>query len=444
MKKYFCVISCLLAAIFAYSQPTFTQHIKPILEQKCVHCHNQVGNAPFPFKDYEDVKERSKTIRYVTEKKLMPIWKANPRYSHFEGENYLTEAEIKLIGEWCDAASPKGKGKSQINLSPTNRRFTKPDFVLSNTQPIILKPIGEDIFGLVKIPFEFPEPFDVGAIVFKNEQNAFMHHVSIFVLEEPAQHPIEMKKGKDNFFLPPIDKDTLAGKVFNLYNYLNILPPNQYEYWDLVRYKTHWQPGRTASFLPPKTGFKMPKKGVILLDMIHYLPIPKDLIENIRIEIYKAPEKVERQLLSSSIGIGNEFSTGSPIVLMPNQQRWIESITELPADMSLYEITPHMHLIGREFIAFAISPQNDTIPLIHIPEWDMGWQETYRYKQLLKLPKGTKIVIQGYYDNTTSNPKNPNNPPKIVQQSMNKQDEMLLLMLNFFEYQEGDEKLKLH
>ena len=437
------ILSMLLIHNMLIAQPTFVKDIKPIIGQKCLSCHNGKTSAPFTFNTYEDVKSRSATIKYVVENKLMPIWKPDPRFSHFENENYLTEEEINKIVAWCDAGTPKGAGKADFTPKDLVKHgFSKPDYVLKNKNPIILPAINEDIFGIVKIPFEFDEAFDVKSIVFKCGQEKLLHHVSIFILEKPEKEILDYTNGPEYFFLPPIDKDTLAGKVFNVYNYLNVLDKNIYEYWDIMRYKTHSQPGKSPANFPEGMGFKMPKKGVILLDMIHYLETPKQLIENISIEIYKQPKKVERYCISTSIGIGNPNSTGSPIIIMPNQQKWIESETLLPADMTLYELTPHMHLVGKQFIAIAVTPQKDTIPLINIPDWDMGWQETYRLNPFLKLPKGTNIVIGGYYDNTTQNIRNPNNPPKIIQQSMNKQDEMLLLMLNFFEDKEGDEKQK--
>ena len=43
----------------------------------------------------------------------------------------------------------------------------------------------------------------------------------------------------------------------------------------------------------------------------------------------------------------------------------------------------------------------------------------------MKLPRGTVIKVEGYYDNSADNPKNPNNPPKDVRYGNNLSDEML-------------------
>ena len=49
--------------------------------------------------------------------------------------------------------------------------------------------------------------------------------------------------------------------------------------------------------------------------------------------------------------------------------------------ISVLTVNPHMHLLGREFKAYAYSPdKQDTIPLIRIPEWDCRWQYFYTYE----------------------------------------------------------------
>jgi hypothetical protein len=104
-----------------------------------------------------------------------------------------------------------------------------------------------------------------------------------------------------------------------------------------------------------------------------------------------------------------------------------------------------MHYLGKEFYAYAVTPDNDTINLVHIPEWDFRWQELYRMKKLVKIPKGSVINMIGVYDNTTGNPSNPNNPPKMVFSTgnMTATDEMFTLLMIYVPYQEGDEDVNL-
>jgi hypothetical protein len=115
-------------------------------------------------------------------------------------------------------------------------------------------------------------------------------------------------------------------------------------------------------------------------------------------------------------------------------------------DISLVTINPHMHLLGKSYLAYAIKPDGDTIPLIRIPRWDFRWQYFYTFPKMLKIPAGSVIVAEGVFDNTTSNPNNPFNPPRTVdglKASMRTTDEMFQLILTFLPYEDGDESIEL-
>ena len=50
--------------------------------------------------------------------------------------------------------------------------------------------------------------------------------------------------------------------------------------------------------------------------------------------------------------------------------------------------------------------------------WTRGdssdWQPTYHFKRAVSLPKGTRLEVTAYFDNSGDNPRNPNDPPKAL------------------------------
>jgi hypothetical protein len=105
-----------------------------------------------------------------------------------------------------------------------------------------------------------------------------------------------------------------------------------------------------------------------------------------------------------------------------------------------------MHLLGKKFLAYAITPQGDTIHLIKIDKWDFRWQYFYTFKKMLKLPKGTIVHAEGVYDNTRNNANNPFSPPRLVAEregSMRTSDEMFQFIVTYIPYQPGDEDISL-
>jgi hypothetical protein len=65
-----------------------------------------------------------------------------------------------------------------------------------------------------------------------------------------------------------------------------------------------------------------------------------------------------------------------------------------------------MHFLGKEVTATVVLPGGKTVPLVGVKDWDFHWHERYQFV-------------------TPLNPKNPNNPPKLVEYGNNLTDEML-------------------
>jgi hypothetical protein len=157
---------------------------------------------------------------------------------------------------------------------------------------------------------------------------------------------------------------------------------------------------------------------------------------------------VERRVKVVSFGSGGigERQIDPPFYVKANQvQKFTLEVTNPSEDQSILYVWPHMHLIGKEYLAYAVAPSGDTIRLVHIPQWDFRWQEIYRFKKLVRVPKGSVIHLECTYDNTADNPFNPNSPPKNIFSygDMKTTDEMMTLMMIFLPYRQGDENIDL-
>ncbi|HLK60386.1 MAG TPA: hypothetical protein VKU00_27745, partial [Chthonomonadaceae bacterium] len=102
------------------------------------------------------------------------------------------------------------------------------------------------------------------------------------------------------------------------------------------------------------------------------------------------------------------------------------SIVPFQHDVTVLEVMPHMHLLGREMKLTAVRPDKTTVPLINVPDWDFNWQTTYCYTTPVKLPTGSTVALTARYDNSTGNPRNPSSPPKTVGWGEQTTDEMCI------------------
>jgi hypothetical protein len=101
----------------------------------------------------------------------------------------------------------------------------------------------------------------------------------------------------------------------------------------------------------------------------------------------------------------------------------------LPKDVTLVGIVPHMHLLGKSVVVRAELPDNTIKTLVDIPAWNYAWQDEFYYEQPFPLPAGTRIVMEGAFDNSAGNPSNPSKPPRRVAWGDGTLDEMLFCFL---------------
>ena len=120
---------------------------------------------------------------------------------------------------------------------------------------------------------------------------------------------------------------------------------------------------------------------------------------------------------------------------------WVSGTTT--QDLSLFSIDPHMHFLGRKIVVFALTAAGDTIPLNKIDNWQYSWQSYYFFKNLIKIPAGSRIFANAYFDNTVLNPYNPYSPPQLCYPGENTTNEMLLVACQYTTYQPGDENFDL-
>jgi hypothetical protein len=187
-------------------------------------------------------------------------------------------------------------------------------------------------------------------------------------------------------------------------------------------------------------GRTVPAGADILLQM-HYGPSPIDEVDQTQINVFYAEGPIDREVETA---IMTPQDLDSFFYLPANQVRTFHGTLEVPADLSLLSIAPHCHLIGESWEVFATSPSNqDTIPLISIPQWDFNWQGFFTFPTLTKIPAGYTLHGIASYDNTEGNPFNPSSPPNNVTFGEGTLDEMFFIFFDYVLYEEGDETIAL-
>ena len=416
---------------------TITYHdVEPIFLAKCATCHRPGESAPFPLTTYSEVARRASFIRAVIERNYMPPWKADDHYTAFANNRSLTESEKNLVLRWIDAKAPQGPVQKSAEIEARQKLLSttswrrQPDLSLRIDAPFLVKGDNTEKFIVYKIPFEFTGTHDIEAIEFYCNNKKIIHHVNygVYAVSDSAT-------------------DIFGGaRVFNTAEADRKTPDPFTPLQKNMVYYTGWIPGSGVESYPKGFGWSLPKRGVLILTA-HYSAIAADTSSLLGVNLFFARSPVQRAVQVISLGSGGvgENDIDPPFFIPAGKVRTFDLKVKTQDEQSLFYVWPHMHLIGKEFTAFAVTPAGDTIPLVHIPHWDFRWQELYRLKHPVHIPAGSVINLHCTYDNTAENPFNPNNPPKgmLSVGDMRSDNEMMTLLFIYTPYRQGDEKIDL-
>ncbi len=421
--------------------PDFAYDIAPIIYRSCSPCHrpNQIGH--FSLLTYEDVKINAAKILYTIKNKLMPPWPADPHYTNFVKENFLSDDEIDLIETWVKNNCPNDSTHAIAAppLFPEGSMLGKPDLHIP-VKPIKINGDYADQFFVVKVPFEVPQDTFISTVEFVPGNSKVVHHVNGDMVR------FDFDKKKNIYDGSLVDNLVWDSTIRLVYKKIGLLQDDD-SYPTLVRSVVNYLPGVIAQKYPEGIGgWKVNRKNAFLLNDIHYGPTVDNSWDSSYINIFYTKSIPKRPLQEFQLGTLGVAPVTPALIIQPNKISTYRSSYTVPKDISILTINPHMHLLGKSFWAYALTPEKDTIRLIRIPHWNFNWQNFYTFKKMLKIPAGSTIYIEGVYDNTDENPYNPNHPPKVVRDnngSMRTTDEMFQFIITYLPYQEGDEKISL-
>ena len=112
-------------------------------------------------------------------------------------------------------------------------------------------------------------------------------------------------------------------------------------------------------------------------------------------------KEVHSRMTTMQREINQEIFDYWEFYLLPNQEPTITRTLPIPYSVSMVNILPHCHLLGKSWVIYATTLSNEIIPIIRINKWDFDWQSFYYPEYLLKIPAGSTITATCVYDNTS-------------------------------------------
>lgn len=430
MVRVSALSSFLLSAwvVQAAAAPTFTKDVAPILFGHCTSCHRPGDVAPMSLLDYKSARPWAKAIGEATTRRKMPPWFADPRYGHFSNDPRLSEADIATIRRWVAAGAPEGDAKDL----PPKPQFTegwklgKPDIVIAIDEQTVRA--GQDSYQTFVVPADLKEGIWIRAAELRPGNRKVVHHAHVNPVGAPGEagpatiqsmHSLSEYLERDGNLTriradAPVLNDACAANAPDL------------------PFIHGSQPGALASYLPgrdPDTFYEGSAKwipaGTKFQFSIHYARLSAgEEKDRTSVGLYLAPRPPERPIYR--MDLRNFF-----FVIPPGESNHeVRRCYTFDEDKLLLSITPHMHYRGKDVRYDLTHADGRRETLLYVPGYNFDWQLTYRFRDPIRVSKGSVLTLTAHFDNSVNNGANPD-PKKAVRWGDKSEEEMFS---NYIEY----------
>jgi len=408
----------------AQTPVTFSEHVAPIVFANCISCHRPGEAAPFSLLSYRDARPLAKAIASATASKVMPPWKAGPSDFAFENARRLTDEQIAIIQRWVADGAPEGDPAK----TPALPRFTEgwqlgtPDLAVSMSEAFEVPAKGPDVYRNFVVPLNLDRDTWVRAIDFRASARSVVHH-SLFFLD--ASGGAREQDALDA--VPGFPGGMGGGRVVGQGRGLAAILGNgdaraQADGVARAAGLGGWALGGRALELPSGLAFFVPKGSDLILST-HFHPSGKVEREKSSVGLYFASGPPTQAF--TSIQLPPVFGVFEGVDIPAGQERYtISDSFVIPIDVRAFAVGAHAHYLAKEFTMKATLPDGAVKTLLSIGDWDFSWQERYRFKEFVALPKGTRLDVTVRYDNSAANKRNPSRPPVRVYWGEESTDEM--------------------
>ena len=394
------LLALLIFAVPALAQPTFSKEVSRIMQAKCGQCHREKDIAPFSVSSYEVVAAWAQDIKRVIEKKIMPPWKPVPGHGEFRDSYALTPEEKQTILDWIDAGAPEGD-PADLPPAPENAGewpLGEPDQIVQMAAEFT-PPRGADVYRCFVLPATFDAKQYLTAIDVIPGNRQIVHHVLLYADTTGYAEKMDGADGEPGY-------SCFGGPGFEL---------------ALNGALGGWAPGQRSRFLPDGIGIEL-NKGARIVMQVHYFPVGRTGPDQTKIGLYYTKKDIEQRLFMIPI-----VNTRFRIPAGADKYEVKASLTVLPfMDAKVIWVYPHMHLLGREIKLEVTDARGETRPMIYEDDWDFNWLGSYTYVEPMAVKAGSRINLTCTFNNSDSNPKNPNNPIVPVGWGEKTTDEMCL------------------
>ena len=390
-----CTLSFPQKELHLATVPDYVGEVTPILNAKCVSCHVEGGIGPFPMDSHQMVQGWSPMIKEVLMSRRMPPAQVDPHVNHFSNARYLSAAELQTLVHWIDAGAPRGEG----GHDPLTRRpepmpvweLGEPDYIV-DVPAFTVPATGVLDYENVTINLPFSEDVWIKSVQHLPGDRRVLHHLLSFIV--PADYAERIVEGENDRY-----REFLEG----------------------------YAPGKVeASSFPEGAGVFVPEGSAVQMSL-HYTTFGKEVVDRTQLGLYFAEVIPRHQYSTYALSYG-----GSNIEIPPGVAEHKMSASHVFDDeIMLHGLRPHMHFRGKYMRFRVVYPDGTQDDILNVPDYNFNWQPTYRLSEPMLLAAGSRVIIEGAFDNSEYNLGNPD-PGAAVRGGAQSWDEMFIGYFSYY------------
>jgi len=177
--------------------------------------------------------------------------------------------------------------------------------------------------------------------------------------------------------------------------------------------------------MAPPAGTWVPAGGAIGFQN-HYTPFGKETTDHTKLAFYYYKDNEKPALVMHTMDL-----TNNAIEIPPNDPYHVEvAYMEFPHDALLYAAFVHAHYRGTASDLSIRYKDGSEKLLLSLPRYQFGWQRYYTFAEPVPVPAGAKLIAHYAYDNSKTNPANPD-PSKTIIWGPQSWEEMFFTRLRY-------------
>jgi hypothetical protein len=357
---------------------TFHRNVLPVLQKNCQSCHRPGEAAPMSFITYKDTRPWAKAIKQAVAAKTMPPWFADPKHGKWSNDRTMSPDDIQTLVAWADTGAKEGNptdAPAPVSWT-TGWGIGKPDLIVEMPQEYAVPDSGTIEYQYVVLPTGLTEDKWVAMAEARPGNRQIVHHIIAFVREPGSKWLADAKPG-----VPYVPKRGGDGGGNN-------------------EFLVGFAPGSPPEVLKPGRA-KLLKAGSDLVLQMHYTATGTAGKDRSSVGIVFAKQPPTQRVITAAV------STSKFAIPAGADNYAVSASMTLQEDGDFISLLPHMHLRGKAFEYRAVYPTGETEVLLKVPNYRFDWQLWYEFAEPKRLPKGTKLEVTGWFDNSPNNRFNP-------------------------------------